>query len=678
MSDNHLCSSAIPCLFDASLTALNSEQLQSGIGGRDDLQLQEIIPLSSIQWSPIINHGFYYMGLDSHYLYSDTAVRLKPTAATATLNLPHVPVPGTPVSVLTYRRDDHGNIYPGRHWRQKVRFSGTITVTADQSVEALALDDQGQIINYNLANADLSKAEFIVIHQPDCLTRLQLPGNLAALGAGVQEIILDPPAKSDLPLSFSNLSVFTHQVGGIPAAPGEWHLSLNGATLSVYVTDEATDPGQLTYYHKYPVQLLFAENFTRQHGEVTIPQILDSTEILGVADGSPHPCFYSRYFPWLSTDSTRVFVEVAGVITEWTIVNDLSTSGANDTHCMIDLDLGLVWFGDGAHGKVPPANARIGLIYTSVPLVSYEIRKASTVLGAEVNLHPLLNPSPQGFIYLQHRLDILSSLELTGNKQVCYCGNDYAILSCRALNPKGEEIANLSIEFISGEYGYFNLLNPGVHITQTTQANQPAQVVLHPPSNFMDLSHVVELYDQNGTYLNPYATVNHPHDRLNTPVGLTIDDFSDQQNILTFLVVDNDPLAPYLPAQRSGGTLVLLYHFDPATQNFIPTRPSAVKDDYIVYDRSLPTPADLPMLRKFVVALPRLIEFTCRATDPFSGRLVTSNSWWQLLAAPAYQLGPYTVRDALDQAGSAIGVATYLTIDKFGQLNAVFNVGAHS
>jgi hypothetical protein len=60
--------------------------------------------------------------------------------------------------------------------------------------------------------------------------------------------------------------------------------------------------------------------------------------------------------------------------------------------------------------------------------------------------------------------------------------------------------------------------------------------------------------------------------------------------------------------------------------------------------------------------------------DPLSGQTITSNDLTLLLKAPAYQLGPFTIRQAIDDAGASLGTATYITIDKFGQLNMLFSV----
>jgi len=139
---------------------------------------------------------------------------------------------------------------------------------------------------------------------------------------------------------------------------------------------------------------------------------------------------------------------------------------------------------------------------------------------------------------------------------------------------------------------------------------------------------------------------------------------------------------PYDPIRRIGGTLVLLYHYDGATDNFIPTRPTAIGSDYLQYPYTLPTPTELPQLRRFVVAIPKITTVSCEAVNPLSGQTITSNSLTLLLKAPAYQLGPWTIRDAINDAGASIGTATYLTVDKMGQfpknLPLIFSQGAYA
>lgn len=686
MDKDILTPSAIPCLFDADLSQLSLDQLQSGIGYGRDLNLEEIVGLTALHWAPRVFHGFYYVGDKGYCLHADDAMRYIPRQAGATvLNLPFSPLEGEPLSVITYFRDDDGRICVGRRWRQKVHFTGTIAIGDTEAHEQIDLSEMGEIISYNLANADLSRAEFILRHYPDCTTRVQLPADLGETGPGVVQIELDPPAITALPFEFTNKALFQKQVEDWPAQPGEWSLNYNGTLLYAYLEEVPIEPGYLTYHHTYPADLLFTQSYVVDHGEITDPQTLETTEIVGVSDGSANLCFPCRYFPILSVADSNIFVDDSGVVSEWTIVADLSGYGANDEVCTLDIDLGLIRFGDGTNGKIPAEDSRVGIIYASVPLIQYEARRDKIVTGKEVNLHPLMTPVHRGFIYLSHKTDILHALTLTCDKDEIsgdvfgplYCGNDYTTLTCLATNPQGDPIVDLPVEFVIGDYGYFNLLPTGVNVRISTLADGLCQTVFHPPGNIIQLAEVVELYDQDENFLDPYQTITNPDDAIDiTPGDLGGTDYYDEA--LTFLLVDDDPLLPYSPTRRQGGSLVLLYHFDESSNNFIPTHPEEVAGvSYLKYPYSLPTPSDLSQLRKFVVAIPKIVTLYCKATDPLSGREIQSNTLTLLIKAPPFQIGPYTVKIIGEQtAGSAVGAATYLTIDRRGGLNAFFVISS--
>lgn len=685
MDKTFLTPSNIPCLTDADLSLLPQSQIQSGIGYQDDLQLQEIVQLTPLHWAPVVKRGFYYSGLEGHYLHADGAVRLIPRQTTSlVLPLPISPQEGEPVSVVTYFREEDGRIREGYRWRQKVRFSGTLATEGDRTYEQVDLDNNGQVINYNLAYADQSRTEFVLRRYTNCTTRVQLPADLGANGPGLVEVPLDPPALPSLPVLFTNQTMFRTRVDTAPVQAGEWSLSSDGDTLLVYLAAVPVDAGQMIYHHQPPADLLFARDYTLQHGQLTTPQVMAATEILGISDGSASQCFFCRYFPVFSRATTKVFVETSGIISTWNVVADLNSYGGTDLVCALDLDQGLLRFGDGEHGYIPPAGSRIGIVYTSVPLIQYEVQPSQVYTGREVNLHPLITPVHRGFLYLGQQVDILHSLTLscdkaqlnTGAYGPLYCGNDYATLTCTATNSKGEPIPDLLIEFVTGDYGYFSQLPRGVNVQKRTLADGKARVIFHPPGNIMEMAEVVDLYSPEGNFLNPYQTIVNNNDALTiTPNDLG--GTSQYDEALTFLLLDDDPMLPYNTYRRRGGGLVLLYHLDEATTSFVPTKPLPVENvDYLQYPYSLPTPTHLPSLRKFVVAIPKIVTIYCRAYDPLSGREIRSNPITLLIKAPAFQVGPYTVKKAKEQTpGSAVGAATYLTINQQGGLDAFFWVG---
>ena len=81
-----------------------------------------------------------------------------------------------------------------------------------------------------------------------------------------------------------------------------------------------------------------------------------------VSDGTPGQTFSVPYPP-VVPDSQRVYV--AGE--EWREVADLSTAGPDATVYTIDDVTGEVRFGDGVHGRIPPAGARVSADYVSGP-----------------------------------------------------------------------------------------------------------------------------------------------------------------------------------------------------------------------------------------------------------------------------------------------------------------------
>lgn len=677
MSVPLLVPSNIPCLFDASLETLDKDDLQSGVGYKNDLNLNEIIALTPMHWAPLVERGFYYIGTDGLYFHSDSAVRIAPGDVTE-VKLPKLPAPGYPISVTTYYRDTTGSITVGYKWHQKVRFSGIINHDDPNKVfERVDTTTEGSIVNFNFKYADVNKHEFVISYNRNYMKYIKLPDNLASTGAGVKNITLNPPAISTMPFVFSKAGQFKNRTSS-PSASGDWNISSDGTTLSVYVSSDPTDIGYITYYYNYPASILFSKSCIINHGTSAVPpnpQLMSTVEIMGVSNGNTDLCFGMRYFPVLK-GSVNVYVEDGGTVTPWSVMENLDGSGPTDRDCMVDADLGLVIFGNNINGMIPPTNSTIGVVYTSVPIIEYETRATGTILGNELNMHPLFNHTPRGFLYLEQRLDILGSLFLSTNKNELLYGNDYAVLTCIARNPMGSPISNILIEFMPPTDGYLNLAQTGVSVNQFTKADGTAQVIYHPPSNVLDMAEEVNLYLPDGSYSSPYLTTSVTNDTLITTFPADQATYTpDMNEVLTFIVVDSDPLAPYYNNSRTGGLMVLLYEFDLETNNFAPVRPVSVTQNRIVYGKSLPTPSDYGAIRKFIIVIQRPEFFICRAIDPLTGRTIYSNQLLTLLTAPPYQVGEFTLSTLQSVAGSAIGAATYFTIDKKGQLNAAFSVG---
>jgi hypothetical protein len=96
---------------------------------------------------------------------------------------------------------------------------------------------------------------------------------------------------------------------------------------------------------------------------------------------SPVPQDYAVYaisFPIKEGSLETITFDPAGTADEWTRVDDLVTAGPTDQVFMLDWTSGRISFGDGVHGKVPPASTAFAFDYSTTPDV---VRYGSTGTG---------------------------------------------------------------------------------------------------------------------------------------------------------------------------------------------------------------------------------------------------------------------------------------------------------
>jgi predicted phage baseplate assembly protein len=82
-------------------------------------------------------------------------------------------------------------------------------------------------------------------------------------------------------------------------------------------------------------------------------------ELVGVSEGHPDQLFSLRRTP-VRPDTLVLRVGVPDQEAEsWTLVDDLLASGSEDPHYTLNATSGQIRFGDGHHGRIPPAGAEI-------------------------------------------------------------------------------------------------------------------------------------------------------------------------------------------------------------------------------------------------------------------------------------------------------------------------------
>jgi len=98
--------------------------------------------------------------------------------------------------------------------------------------------------------------------------------------------------------------------------------------------------------------------------------IVIEKELLGVSNGSPRQEFSLKQGPlFLDREqesyagNPKITVEISGVSTSWTYKADLLSSGPGDEHCTAELLTGLIRFGDGMNGMIPPSGSKLLCTY---------------------------------------------------------------------------------------------------------------------------------------------------------------------------------------------------------------------------------------------------------------------------------------------------------------------------
>jgi hypothetical protein len=149
------------------------------------------------------------------------------------------------------------------------------------------------------------------------------------------------------------------------------------------------------------------------------------------------------------------------------------------------------------------------------------------------------------------------------------------------------------------------------------------------------------------------------------------------EDVWIFMVTNDDPMLPYDSARREGGRYVVLYRWDedfytPTAGEWVPVRPSRlIGTDRMVFDFSLPSPADVPSLVQYAVLMDRTVSVQATTMNPVTGVTVLSNVLKLFIRIPAAQKGVFTL-SGTPPDGSVLDSAAYLTIARDGTMRFVF------
>lgn len=150
-----------------------------------------------------------------------------------------------------------------------------------------------------------------------------------------------------------------------------------------------------------PFTLYLNSDYIEEHGVTPSVSGLADMELLGVALGIDNEEFNTQFSPTISgTFRVVTFFDEAGPFQEWTIVDEITTSG----QATFDYDLGVVKFGEGEFFH-PAGGEKVAAYYKSSVSVEYEIDNTiDTIRAIEADVNPMGRTSGDGFLYLKREI----------------------------------------------------------------------------------------------------------------------------------------------------------------------------------------------------------------------------------------------------------------------------------
>lgn len=167
--------------------------------------------------------------------------------------------------------------------------------------------------------------------------------------------------------------------------------------------DGTTSQGYWTDYVSGGAEKAYTEGGTATFTQKYTVKEEDWNKVASQSDGTANQVRFLRYAnlnPGMLDDhgnivddpafqavnaGVRVYVGTDGNLTEWTVVESLANSGANDQHCVVNYANGSIQFGDGVHGKIPAKGQNIYATYSVERQGFIDVSKAIKETTAQIN-----------------------------------------------------------------------------------------------------------------------------------------------------------------------------------------------------------------------------------------------------------------------------------------------------
>lgn len=213
-----------------------------------------------------------------------------------------------------------------------------------------------------------------------------------------------------------------------------------------------------------PTVIVNGEYITSVHDGIALSGVDSLVEVLGTCGGGPNQVFYTHYSPLLPGITPRVWTYASTAApTEWTVMTGVNPSlTGNNRECMVDLDTGMVAFGDhdpltgSGSGMMPFYSHKVAIQYSGTFFVDYEAENTPDYrLADTADMNTLHGVAPNGFVHTRAGVPNPASLTLEADLSEIsddrygplYLGYAYTRLSCSVKDEWGEDLESQTVRF---------------------------------------------------------------------------------------------------------------------------------------------------------------------------------------------------------------------------------------
>lgn len=473
----------IRSIYDPTTSGLENSYFQSGIGDNDDLQLVDIIEVTTSgignnnlldDYVPEINHGYYYKYKEERYLYSDSSSIVYPSYSGVINELYNYvlllddPKTGIPIKARKFKWNNSNGVYELlKEYEKKVHFTG---LRDDDLIRQDTFDNNNNIL-WDLV--DNTEDEFIVTYS----------------GITYPELIFNKQIVEEI-------GEITQS--GIPALKNE----------------------DYDYY---------TEDF--------------NLDFVGYANGIVDEVFHTTFSPIDITMDCRVFTwNSVNDIQEWNVVTSGENIGINEVY--LDKDLGLVQFGSSQPSIGSKVGI---YYWNTAQVEYEPNNTIDTIKGYEVSLNPILRSSGRGFVYLNTYEDVPFNINLSAELATIqtdiygplYIGNTFAKIIAEVKDQQGNYIEGIPVTFEITSVPISGSFSGNSTIETITASNGKAKAFYNPPESVSELGEYVTSGEINNSPSYP-APITQTTSLFVQELNLAISDYESPEDIYLYQVHAND------------------------------------------------------------------------------------------------------------------------------------------